>query len=208
MRIKSRAFTLVEIVVVVAIIAILATVILVSYGNVVENSKKSKAKGEAQSFVAGAKMMKLDTGEYPGHMNNLCNVVYTSDGIGGLQEFGVDHYYVGLIKNDDPDSSKRYKNWNGPYMEQMGEGSPSNAFVTKDPWGNNYQFDPDYFCGGNLIDLDFHGATWEVGDLEEACQGVIPGGAVRAISSEHVSDTASLPGHYGGGNVAALICKP
>jgi len=184
---KSRAFTLVEIVVVVAIIAILATVILVSYGNVVENSKKSKAKGEIQAFLTGIKMMKLDTGEYPGHINSLCNKNITGD---TLEEYDVDEEYVGLIKTDG-----LYKNWNGPYMDQ----------ITTDPWGNPYQSDNDYYCGGYK---DASGTyEWAVGEMEQACDGVDKGKYVRVIASEHNPDPEGTRG-YGGGNVAALICKP
>lgn len=180
MRVKSRAFTLIEVVVVIAIIAILATVILVSYGNVVENSKKSKAKGEIQAFLTGIKMMKLDTGEYPGHINSLCKTIIAGD---PLLEYDVDKEYVGLMKTDG-----LYKNWNGPYMDQ----------ITTDPWGNPYQSDNDYYCG------KYSTYTWPVGEMEQACDGVNIGKFTRAIASRHNPDISG----YGGENVAALICKP
>lgn len=182
MKHRNHAFTLVELLVVITIIGILATIIIVSYAGVKEKARKSKARGEVSAFVVAVKMMKQDTGEYPNHLNSFCEENIVGGG-GFTTEYPVSDAHVGLLQQGT------FSNWHGPYMEA----------ITEDPWGNDYKFDPDYFCGGN--------SAWTNGELEQACDGMPANSHVAAIMSRHNPDPASKYGLYGGGNVAALVCK-
>ena len=70
-KIASKAFTLVELLIVIAIIAILASLVLAAAGGVQKKGARSRAEGEIAAIVAAMESFKADNGDYP--TNNLTN---------------------------------------------------------------------------------------------------------------------------------------
>lgn len=62
---KSRGFTLIEILVTVTIIAVLTAVGVVSYGSVNKNSRDAKRKSDIEQIRQALEMYKADMGYYP-----------------------------------------------------------------------------------------------------------------------------------------------
>ena len=75
-RRRSGAFTLIELMVVVAIIAILAGLTLSTLGYVNKKGAESRARSEVAALSAAVESFKLDTGTYPSNVaslyTNLC----------------------------------------------------------------------------------------------------------------------------------------
>lgn len=66
-----RAFTLVELMVVVAIIGILATVVVVNVVGQTYEAKKAKVAADFKAIKTAIRMFKIDTGRYPRELNEL-----------------------------------------------------------------------------------------------------------------------------------------
>jgi len=86
-----KGFTIVELVIVIAVIAILATVLVPTFGNVIEKANKSAARQEAKNLHTNYIMAALDAG----------NETYVED-----CWVKVDDYYVqivdgGVVEDDE-----------------------------------------------------------------------------------------------------------
>lgn len=64
-RARSGAFTLIELLTVIAIIAILASLILATSGFVQEKAGRSRAQAEIASIESALELYKIDNGDYP-----------------------------------------------------------------------------------------------------------------------------------------------
>jgi len=64
-KVRSRGFTLIEIMVVIVILGILAGLVLPRFMGRTEEAKKIKAKMQIENLEAALKLYKLDTGIYP-----------------------------------------------------------------------------------------------------------------------------------------------
>jgi len=67
----KKAFTLVELMVVVAIIGILATVVVVNVVGQTYEAKKAKVKADFSSIKTAIRMYKIDNGRYPRQLDEL-----------------------------------------------------------------------------------------------------------------------------------------
>jgi len=75
----NRAFTLVELIVVIAIIGILATIGVASYSNVLKNSKKTKAAADIKELVQALKIYNVQKGAWVcGSDDAYCNIITTA----------------------------------------------------------------------------------------------------------------------------------
>lgn len=117
------AFTLIEIVVVIAVLALLASMLMPVVGRIMADARVSKAQSDLFSLSQAIQRLEVDTGQLPGHL------VPTSCVLG--PEIYVDSCSAGIQCTD-----ASFPNWKGPYL----------TTVKKDPWGTHYYFDPDYTC--------------------------------------------------------------
>lgn len=87
-----KAFTVVEVLVVVVVIGILAGLVVISYDKVVENAAKSSAKANSSSVASEISSKLLDQGEYPQNLDSidsLDNDTYTYTYVSGGDKFCV-----------------------------------------------------------------------------------------------------------------------
>jgi len=128
---NKKAFTLVEVLVVIAIIGILATIIITNVNAAREQAKIAVSKAETRQIYNAILLFQDDTGEWPGHKTPY----EIEEGVGGNEicsdgcSYGLTDPQTGLIDTDG-----NYTNWNGPYI----------ATDLLDEWGNEYFFDTDY----------------------------------------------------------------
>ena len=97
-----KAFTLIELMIVVVILGILATTIMPKILNRPEQARRTKAKVEISKIETALAMFKLETGRYP----------TTSQGLAALvNDPGVENYnpdgYLDKVPHDP---------WNNPYV--------------------------------------------------------------------------------------------
>ncbi|MGE5254324.1 MAG: type II secretion system protein GspG [Planctomycetaceae bacterium] len=116
---KGSGFTLIELCIVVMILGILATISFLGVQSYRERAMIAKA----------ILLLQVDTGRWPG--GQIPGVPVGS----GNEITDLNQRSAGLCFRD-----ARFPNWNGPYYP---------CPIPKDPWGNNYIFDSDYFIDGS-----------------------------------------------------------
>jgi general secretion pathway protein G len=109
---KIRAFTLIELMMVMVIIGILASLITTGAFRSIRSARESRAESDIVALEAALERYKLDTGVYP---NNTS---------------GTNSFKLWLQTGDGSTG------WNGPYMSFKDSEVSGNAFL--DPWGNAY----------------------------------------------------------------------
>ena len=124
---KSKGFTLVELMIVVVIIGVLASIAIPNFLSYREKAKGAEAKSNLRAIKTAIEMLAIDTGEWPNHMP-------PHDLGAGVEVEDLSIAAVGLLSTDGA-----FPNWNGPYLDSV---------MLTDPWGNNYFFDQDYSISG------------------------------------------------------------
>ncbi len=120
---KSRAFTLIEIMLVVIIIGALAAMVIPRISGRSEQAKITVAKADIETLLATAlKLYELDNGGFP----------TTSQGLDALVQ--------------KPSSSPIPANWNGPYLERKPLDPWGNLYVYESP--GQHRLDYDLFSSG------------------------------------------------------------
>jgi len=132
---KGGGFTLLELLVVIAIISLLSSVVLASLSGTREQAKVTATESELNSIRVGMQQLINDTGKWP----NGC-----PPGDKNNPEVRLDNKQAGLTQKPDQQNfsgpcewtSADVDGWSGPYVQ---------VDDLKDPWGNDYWFDPDYW---------------------------------------------------------------
>ncbi len=128
-RSKVRAFTLLEVLMVVVIIGLLAAFVVPNFFGAGEKARKDLTKAIVDSGFNGA----LDL--YRAHMNT-----YPPSDEGGLQ-----------LLMEPPDDEELAEQWAGPYIKK--------AKDMVDPWGNEYIYEFPGEVNETGYDLSSGGAT-------------------------------------------------
>jgi len=116
---KSKGFTLIEIMIVLVIIGILMGLISAAAFKAMESAKKSRAEADIATLETAISMYETDVGEYPPQ---------------GTTNYSGDN----LFKTWLQDTSGQPSDWNGPYMHFKSEDLNGQKF--KDPWGAAYKY--------------------------------------------------------------------
>jgi prepilin-type N-terminal cleavage/methylation domain-containing protein len=126
MRRADRAFSLVELLVVIYIIGLLAGLSSVAVSRAMESGKKAKAKGEASALVSAVKAYKQEYGRLPG---DLTQSNFDGDSFKDL---------VNVLSGDSASNLGGSQPAN-PKGVRFFEGSKGGTNGLPDPWGNQYQ---------------------------------------------------------------------
>ena len=111
---KSRAFSLVELLIVIIIIAVLAAVAIPRFANSTTRSKESALRANLKLFRNAVELYKADTGAYP---SALADLVAASAPANGLDASGAS---VPILAAD----------WKGPYLNSLENDPISQAAFT------------------------------------------------------------------------------
>lgn len=153
---RSKGFTLIEIIVILAVISILVAILTPTVLKYIDEAREDRAKEDVKSISAMLNDLIKDTGKFPGNMlvtgttgdTFLCgpgNVGLSGGEIWGssttcqdLANHLVTNSPGTTATSDDYPSSGKFR-WKGPYITNLSE----------DPWGNAYQINADDLVGGN-----------------------------------------------------------
>jgi prepilin-type N-terminal cleavage/methylation domain-containing protein len=152
---RSRAaFSLIELLTVIAIIAILAGLLLTTSGFIQEKAGNARAQGEIQALSSALEAYKTDYGSYPAEDKN------------GTKANGSDASSLVLLNvlNRDPGDAKTKVYYEIPANMLPVTNTPTasyetklkNATVLQDPFGNPYHYQfpgQDFRSGVNFFDL-------------------------------------------------------
>jgi general secretion pathway protein G len=130
---RSRGFTLLELLVVIVIIGLLAAFVAPKYFGQIGKSKTQMARAQIESLDKAIDQYRLDTGSYPSTANGLAalSVQPASEG-----------------------------NWHGPYLKKGVPADPwGNAYIYKSPGSDEREFEimsygRDNAAGGSGEDAD------------------------------------------------------
>jgi prepilin-type N-terminal cleavage/methylation domain-containing protein len=151
---SQRAFTLIELLTVIAIIAVLAALILGVSGFVQEKAGNSRATTEIQALSLALESYKQDNGTYP---KGIPTSDLTGDRSTKILMDALDP--VGGSPNDYNSTGKIYfeippKMLDGYSSKKSADENRRNADFLVDPFGNSYHyyFDPDAAAAGTATD--------------------------------------------------------
>ncbi|MFH1771693.1 MAG: type II secretion system protein GspG [Candidatus Omnitrophota bacterium] len=116
---KVKAFTLIELMVVVAIVGMLAAALLPSISGIMDRARVAKAEAEVRSIANAILALNQDTGLWPA---------------GNVQGSALNGANMGLISRN---AALWPATWDGPYLEK----SIGNGGDGLDPWGRAYVYD-------------------------------------------------------------------
>ncbi len=184
MRNITKAFTLLEMLVVVMIVMLLATMITGVYIKEVERARVATAASDIREMALAAERYKIDMGSYPDADPLL------ADGSG----FGTGTFHsVAVFK---PAGAT---NWNGPYIniqkDRLTTGSTVQDYQILDPWGTPYSYLPSSAYetgpGSKIQDGPFVGNYYNQNGVQiYSCgpNGVTLDGFERGLDSDDISN--------------------
>lgn len=150
---RSKGFTLIEIIVILAVISILVAILTPTVLKYIDEARDNRAHEDVKSISAMLNDLIKDTGKFPGNKLESGNTFLCGPGNVGLsgQTWGTSTTCEDLANHlvtnspgtsassdDYPSGSGKFR-WKGPYITNLSE----------DPWGNAYQINADDLVGGN-----------------------------------------------------------
>jgi prepilin-type N-terminal cleavage/methylation domain-containing protein len=134
---SRRAFTIVEVLVVMTIILVLAGLILATSSYVHNKGARSRAEAEIAAMSAALENYKADNGVYPtSSASTTLNAKYASSDPSTYQN-ACSTLYQGLTGDGQPNNNaKSYMTFK---TSQIGNPNTATAYI-KDPFGNSYGY--------------------------------------------------------------------
>ncbi len=144
---SSRAFTLVELLTVIAIIAILAGLVLSTAGYIQKKAARSRAEAEIAAMEAALESYKADNGSYPrGPASDALNpntktpASYKAASVELYRALSGDTNLNRQYDNGEPKAYFEFK----PQMLEPSGSSATTVTAIIDPWGNSYGYSTIY----------------------------------------------------------------
>jgi general secretion pathway protein G len=119
LRRSHRAFTLIELLLVLVILAVLAAVVLPKFANRTKDANIAAAKAQISNFETALDLFETDTGRYPSTEEGLQALV--------VQPSGLQNWHDGYLKKGVPNDP-----WGNPYNYKY-PGSHNSGY---DLWSN------------------------------------------------------------------------
>ncbi len=164
-RLQAHAFTLVELLTVIAIIAILMGLLFPAIGVVKDQARKAEAKTACANIVAAVKAYNTEYGKFPNPNTSTSDAV-----MGGASGDNADLFYVLRAKPQGKNDAHKFnprrviffegKSATNPTAPKGGFSDTNGNFY--DPWGAAYGVGIDYNYDNTVSDLpytDFKSAT-------------------------------------------------
>lgn len=126
---RTRGFTLIEMIVVIAVIAVLIALLIPAAIGALNDAKIASASGAAQAIRSAILQLVQDTGRSPGQGVSNPSVFTPTTGT-SITGATLNASAQGLLANDGS-----YTNWHGPYLEHD---------IGLDPWNHAYVLSWDY----------------------------------------------------------------
>ncbi len=98
---KNQAFTLIELMIVVAIIALLATMGISSYSNAVKKARDGKKKADIQTIATALTLYRGDEREYPVSLGDLATKKYLATVPDATNDDGQVNYTYKVTNKDN-----------------------------------------------------------------------------------------------------------
>ena len=187
----KNAFTLVELMVVVAIIAVLATIVFVNLSDSQDRSDEAKVIDDLNTIKQAVVMLADDTGYYPGYEDNMLSHHKAASCHKVDNKINVSDSRAGLYTQDP---NLNYPNWAGPYLSK----------AMKDPWGNEYSWDGDYLC--NCKNNSNNNSCPTTSYTPKGCEGLPDNTMLPALMSPGKNQDAGES--YSSDVIVSTICKP
>jgi general secretion pathway protein G len=121
----NSGYTLIELMVVVGIISVLSGIAIPAFNSLGDKAKIAEATSDLKNLQLALEMLAIDTEMWPGP-NDVGQIANS-------EVWDLNSPEAGLVVTDGS-----FPDWDGPYVPA----------VPKDPWGNDYFFDPDYDVDG------------------------------------------------------------
>ena len=145
---RLRAFTLIEMLVVMAVIAVLAAILLNLNGLVQAKAAKSRAEGEIHALSAGCESYKADNGSYPQDTattdildpridGDPTKPVYQNASLFLYKQLSGD---LNANGRNEPAANEPKGYLADYFTQQRLGGSPTAVTFLKDPYGNSYGY--------------------------------------------------------------------
>jgi general secretion pathway protein G len=139
-----HAFTIVELLIVIAIIVGLAGLILTTSGYVQKKGKRSRAEAEIAAISAALENYRADNGIYPS--NDETKTLDPATTNTNAYQAASSHLYSQLTGDDDADPTTsppaNARNYFGSALKpsMLGPSPPGPTTFLKDPFGNSYGY--------------------------------------------------------------------
>jgi prepilin-type N-terminal cleavage/methylation domain-containing protein len=143
---RSKGFTIVEIIVVVVVIGVLASIVVIAYNGVQENARLSKIKSDINQIIKAVNIARNNTGKT---MGQITGSFYTAGGCANKSD-GTD---LAALAKTDPCWTRYLTS-----MANLSTASGMNLNDIVDPWGRPYEFDENEGEGGTGCGTDWIGA--------------------------------------------------
>jgi prepilin-type N-terminal cleavage/methylation domain-containing protein len=188
-RFRARAFTLLELMVVIAIIVVLAGLLFPAVQSVLERAKKVQAKNDVTQIVIAVNAFYTEYGKYPLSPTTPNDTSYgtstTNDKLfSELRNFGATDNPRGIVFMSPPESKD-------PTNPKSGIASSTSGSVGQyfDPWGKVYfvRIDSDY---DNQVDNPYNADTGA--GSNKVRQGVIAWSGGKDGNAPDTSGTKSF----------------
>lgn len=172
MKIASKGFTIVELLIVVVIIGILAAVVIVAYNGITNSTKESVVKADLSNFHKKLEVFKVDNGRYPNSVSEMKSLKFTFNR-DAFQVSDSNPYNVNLLycryDSDQGYVLQTLTANNTPIFVSGKSGTPREYTGTdlylRGDWGDSCRTHATNDPGTSVVEPDFEDYTNWVGGL-------------------------------------------
>ncbi|MGI8821121.1 MAG: type II secretion system protein GspG [Chthoniobacterales bacterium] len=139
-RTGDRAFTIIELLIVMSIIIVLAGLVLGTSGYVQKKGQRSRAEAEIAAMSAALESYKADNGVYP--TSTPTNTLMPTPNAQAAYYAAASLYLYQALSGNDPGAGPNQKSYFAfkPQMLKTAPNNPTQVLYLRDPFGNSYGY--------------------------------------------------------------------